>query len=334
MTPEYATFGLAPAMRAGGVLPLGAYRTHRDFLDFTVDGEPLLSSLADLDVISPLAADLGPTVFTARVRGLLLETESPLPAGRRVVYGCPECEDLECGVVTAVIEREGADVVWRDFAWQTGDTADSYPGLGPYRFRGEQYRAQLLAHEAPAGRRVLLVGQRAAFLAKLAAALRTIGIGAEITRDAVTAHADELREYDAVAFGRTVGPEERAAVRDAFAAAGAGAVFVADAAPIVPLLVARVEQALGHTVHDQRLAGLRAEGAEALLEVVAPCRVGLLAHRLDRLGRPRAQALFSGWLEPGTHRVPLDARAVRGDAFLVARTSSTVLVAPVAPDPR
>lgn len=328
MTSEYATFGLAPAMRAGGVLSHGAYRMHRDFLDFTVDGRPLLSSLADLDVISPLAADLGPTVFTTRVRGLLLETEPPLPAGRRIVYGCPECEDLECGVVTAVIEREGPDVVWRDFAWQAGDTPDRYPDLGPYRFRGEQYRAELLAHEAPAGRRVLLVGQRAAFLAKLAAALRTIGIGAEITQDAPTAHADELRGYDAVAFGRTVGPEERAAVRDAFAAAGAGAVFVADTAPIVPLLVARVEQALNHT--PQRLAGLRAEGAEALLEVVAPCRVGLLAHRLDRLGRPRTHALFNGWLEPGTHRVPLDARAIRGDAYVVARTSTTVLVTPVA----
>ncbi|MFD8867483.1 oxidoreductase [Streptomyces sp. NPDC059590] len=328
MTSEYATFGLAPAMRAGGVLPHGAYRMHRDFLDFIVDGEPLLSSLADLDVISPLAADLGPTVFTTRVRGLLLETEPPLPEGRRVVYGCPECEDLECGVVTAVIECEGPDVVWRDFAWQAGDTPDSYPDLGPYRFRGEQYRAELLAHEAPAGRRVLLVGRRAAFLAKLAAALRTIGIGAEITQDAPSAHADELRGYDAVAFGRTVGPEERAAVRDAFAAAGAGAVFVADAAPIVPLLVARIEQALNHT--PQRLAGLRAEGAEALLEVVAPCRVGLLAHRLDRLGRPRTHPLFNGWLEPGTHRVPLDARAIRGEAYVVARTSTTVLVAPVA----
>ncbi|WP_086860916.1 oxidoreductase [Streptomyces milbemycinicus] len=333
MTSQYATFGLAPAMRAGGVLSKGAYQIHRDFLDFIVDGRPLLSRLADLDAVSPLAADLGPTIFTAQVRGLLLETEAPLPAGRRVLYGCPECVGLECGVVTAVIERDGPDVVWRDFAWQTDDTPDIYPDLGPYRFHGGQYRAELerlLALEAPAGRRVLLVGQRAAFLAKLAAALRTIGIGAEISRDAAAAHADELRGYGVVAFGRTVGPEERAAVRDAFAAAGSDAVFVAESTPIVPLLVARIEQALDRSPQEQRrLAGLRAEGGEAVLEVVARCGVRLVAHRLDRLGRPRTHDLFDGRLEPGIHRIPLDARVVRGDAFVVARTSSTVLVAPV-----
>ncbi|MGO4752445.1 oxidoreductase, partial [Streptomyces sp. 2MCAF27] len=133
-----------------------------------------------------------------------------------------------------------------------------------------------------------------------------------------------------VAFGRTVGPEERAAVRDAFAAAGAGAVFVAESAPIVPLLVARFELALDRSPQEQRrLAGLRAEGGEAVLEVVARCRVRLVAHRLDRFGRLRTHDLFDGRLEPGVHRIPLDARVVRGDAFVVARTSSTVLVAPV-----
>ncbi|MET8181460.1 oxidoreductase [Streptomyces sp. NPDC005336] len=342
MTFRYVTFGLAPAMRAGGVLANGAYQIHRDFLDFVVDGRPLLLRLADLDAVSPLASDLGPSIFTEQIRRLLLETDAPLDGGRFVIYGCPECEGLECGAVTAVIERDGADFVWRDFVWQTDETPDfelnGYHGIGPYRFRGEQYRAALErllladgAHEVPTGPRVLLVGQRAAVLAKLAAALRRIGIGAEITLDAVGALAEELRKYSAVVFGRTVGQEERDAVRDAFATARSEAVLMTALSPIVPLLVAQVEQALDRTPYDRRrLLGLTAGGDEAVVQVASECRVRLVAHRLDRLSRPHAHELFDASLEPGAHRIPLDARAVRGESFVVARTSDAVLVTPVA----
>lgn len=341
MNPTYVTFGLTPAVRAGGVLANGAYHIHRDFLDFVVDGQPLLRRLAYLDAVSPLASGLGPSVFTEQVRGLLLETDAPLEGGRFVIYGCPECEGLECGAVTAVIERDGADFVWRDFVWQTDESPDldlnGYHGIGPYRFRGEQYRAALErllltdgAHEVPTGPRVLLIGQRAAVLARLAAALRRIGIGAEITLDAVGALAEELRKYRAVVFGRTVGQEERDAVRDAFAAARSQAVLVTALAPIVPVLVAQVEQALERTPRDRRLVGLTADGGEAVVEVASECRVRLVAHRLDRLSRTRAQELFDAPVEPGIHRIPLAARAVRGQSFVVARTSDVALVTPVA----
>ncbi|MBD3010073.1 oxidoreductase [Streptomyces sp. 5-10] len=345
MTSEYVTFGLAPAMRAGGVLADGTYQTHRDFLDFVVDGRPLLARLADLDAVSPLAADIGPSALAEQVRGLLLETEAPPAGSRFVLYGCPECEGLECEAVTAVIERDGPDVIWRDFVRQTGGAPDverdGFPGLGPFRFHGEQYRTALkglltadgaLAPEIPAGPRALLIGPRAAVLAKLAAALRRIRIGAEITLDAAGAHADELCKYGAVVFGPTVGQGERDAVRDAFAAARSDAVCVTALAPIVPLLVAQVEQALDRTPHDRRrLLGLTtaAGGAEAVVEVAATCRVALVAHRLDRLSRPRTRDLFDAVLDPGTHHIPLDPRAVRGRSYLVARTNDAVRVTPV-----
>lgn len=222
MSAEYATFGLAPAMRAGGVLANGDYQVHRDFVDFIVDGRPLLYQLSDLDAVSPLASDVPPAIFTAQVRSLLLEAEAPLEDGRYVIYGCPECEGIECGAVTAVIEKDDSrdDYVWRDFAWQTGEHADlelnGYHGIGPFRFQGAEYRSalnSLLLGDPGARRRVLLIGARVAVLAKLAAALRTIGIGADITRDATDVPAEELRGYGAVAFGRAVGEQERAAVR-------------------------------------------------------------------------------------------------------------------------
>ncbi|MEV0281925.1 oxidoreductase [Streptomyces sp. NPDC050610] len=346
MAAEYDTFGLAPATRTGGVLAGGAYQLHRDFLDFIIDGRPLLLRLADVDAVSPLASDLGPSIFTSEVRRLLLETDEPPADGRFVIYGCPECEGLECGAVTAVIERDGADIVWRDFAWQTDTTPDlernGYAGVGPFRFRGEEYRGELerlLAeggHEPPT-RRVLLVGQRVALLARLAAALRGTGIGAEITRDAAGAHADELRTYGAVVFGQAVGEGERAAVRAAFEAAGSDAVFVADLAPIVGLLVAQIEESLEHGPRERhRLTRLTAHrdgrAGEAEVEVAAACRVSLLGYRVDRLFRPRVYELFDGQLEPGRHRLALGP-AARPGSFVVARTSGNVLVAAVAPAP-
>lgn len=338
MSAEYATFGLAPATRAGGLLAGGDYQVHRDFVDFVVDGCPLLFRLSDLDAVSPLASDVPPSLFTAQVRSLLLETGAPLPDGRYVVYGCPECEDLACGAVTAVIERDGEDVIWRDFAWQTDPYADlelnGYHGIGPFRFRGTEYRtalAALLNGGVPgARRRVLLIGARVALLARLAAALRTIGIGADIAGNADGVPAEELRAYGAVVLGPSAGAGDRDAVRRAFTAAGVDVPRVDGLAPVVPLLVAQTEQALdGSPPGQRRLMDLTAADGGAELRVTSSCRVRLTAYRVDRLSRTHTRDVFDGVLEPGRHRVPLDARAVRGEAYVVARTGGTVLVTAV-----
>ncbi|MET8331732.1 oxidoreductase [Streptomyces sp. NPDC005181] len=347
MSAEYATFGLAPAMRAGGVLAHGDYQVHRDFMDFIVDGRPLLFQLTDLDAVSPLASDVPPAIFTTHVRRLLLEAEAPLADGRYVIYGCPECESLECGAVTAVIERDGTDIVWRDFAWQTYETVDleqsGYHGIGPFRFDGHQYRQELVrllpaaaadgaerGPDLPAGRRVLLIGARVAVLAKLAAALRAIGVGADITADAAQVSPEELRGYRAVAFGRAITEDERAAVRQAFTRAGADVAYVDGLAPVVPVLLAQIEHALDRSAPAQRrLVRLTAADGTAGVDVTAACRVSLVAYRLDRVYRTHAREVFDGVLEPGEHRITLDARAVKGQSFIVARTSGSVLVAPM-----
>ncbi|WP_330308991.1 MULTISPECIES: oxidoreductase [unclassified Streptomyces] len=334
MSAEYATFGLAPAMRAGGVLANGDYQVHRDFVDFIVDGRPLLFQLSDLDAVSPLASDVPPAIFTAQVRSLLLEADAPLDGGRYVIYGCPECQGLECGAVTAVIEKDGDDYVWRDFAWQTDEWADlelnGYHGIGPFRFHGAEYRSalnSLLDGDTGPRRRVLLIGARVALLAKLAAALRTIGIGADIAHDATDVPADELRAYGAVAFGRAISEEHRAAVRESFRRADVDVAYVEGLAPIIPLLVAQIEHALDRSPRElRRLTRLVATDGEAGIEVTSTCRVQLTAYRLDRLYRTHAHEVFDGILEAGRHRVALDAKAVKGESFIVARTSGSVLV--------
>ncbi|KUF14396.1 hypothetical protein [Streptomyces silvensis] len=343
MSAAYASFGLAPAMRAGGVLAGGDYQVHRDFVDFIVNGRPLLFQLADLDAVSPLAADVPPAIFTTHVRRLLLEADAPLLDGRYVIYGCPECEGLECGAVTAVIERGGQsgdadagaddDYVWRDFAWQTSDHADlalnGYHGIGPFRFRGAEYRAQLgrlLDGDGIGGgpRRVLLIGARVALLAKLAAALRTIGVGAEIAADAAGVPAEELRTYGAVAFGHAVPQRTRDEVRAAFEGAGADIVCVEGRVPVVPLLVAQIEQALDRgPAEHRRLTRLEVAGDAVVAEVTSACRVRLTAYRLDRLRRTRVHEVLDEVLPPGEHRFRLPGKA----RHVVARTPDSVRVA-------
>ncbi|NGN66025.1 oxidoreductase [Streptomyces sp. A7024] len=338
-TVDYVTFALAPATRAGAVLPRGALQSHRDFLDYIVGGRPLLQLLDDVDAVSPLAADLGPSIFAAHVRRLLLEETPALPVtdGRQVLYGCPECEDLACGAVTAVVERSGDDFIWRDLVWQTDERADpglnGYPGIGPFRFRGADYRAALEGVLAvpPAGerRRVLLLGKRAAVLNRLASALRQVGIGAEITADITGADAAELRTYGAVAFGRAVPDEQRAAVRAAFAAADADAAFVTGLAPVIPVLVAQIEEALDRTPAERRrLTGLATRDGEVAFRLLEPTAVQLTAYRLDRLYRTRTEPLLDDLLEAGEHRCALDAKTARGESFVVARTASGVQVLP------
>ncbi|MER5973589.1 oxidoreductase [Streptomyces sp. NPDC002055] len=335
---SYATFGLKPAMRAGGLLPGGGRRRHREFLDFTVDGRPLLLRLTAGDTVTPLVRGRVPARFTAQVRRLLLESVPPLAGGRYVLYGCAECAALDCGAVTAVVERQGPDVVWRDFAWQCDEVPDfvrhGYPDIGPFRFNGDQYRYELerlLARNEPEpGPRVLLIGHRAALLARLAAALRGIGIGAEISREAVRAHPAELLRYGAVLFGDTVDVAERAAVRRAFEAAGSAAVLVEPLAPVLPLLVAQLTRALDPDPAAPRsVTGLSADEREITLDVATACRVRLVVHRLGALGRNRDHDAFDGILEPGRQVIAPGRGVLRARSFVVAHAAGGVLTAPV-----
>lgn len=335
MAVEYVSLALEAAPRAGAEQVAGAGQVRRESPDFVVGGKPLLTLLAAAGAVSPLASDVDPSPLTPHARALLPQDtpcgDPPLESGRYVLYACSECALLECGVVTAVVEREGADVVWRDFVWQTGEGADprrdGYPGVGPFRFRAGEYRAALAAlaadGTAPPSRRVLLVGPRVALFARAAAGLRAGGIGAEISRDAAGAHADELRTYGAVAFDRTVDEAGRAAVRAAFATAGGDVTFVEAPAPVAELLVAQLEQALRRAPGgERRLTGLSAAAGEARLETAAACRVRVTAYRPGRLRGARMLEVFDGPLEPGCHRVPLGPRV----AYVVARTYGDVLV--------
>jgi len=169
--------------------------------------------------------------------------------------------------------------------------------------------------------RVLLIGKRAAVLTRLQAALREIGIEADLTQD--TAHADqsELREYGAVAFGRAVGEEDRARMRDAFRAANPAVAFVDGLAPITPLLVAQFEQALDRRPEqDRRIGDLTVSEGRIDFELRSPARVRVTTYRLTRLYRTHTEQLLDERLAPGTHKMDLGRRNARAkEAFVVVR---------------
>ncbi len=171
---------------------------------------------------------------------------------------------------------------------------------------------------------MLLIGARVALLARLAAALRTIGIGAEIAADAAGVPAEELRTYGAVVFGRAVPEGTRDGVRAAFEGAGVDIAYVDGVVPVVPLLVARIEGALDRSPAGQRrLARVEVTGDAVVAEVTSACRVRLTAYRLDRLQRTRVHEVLDEVLEPGEHRFPLPGKA----RHVVARTPDSVTVA-------
>lgn len=123
----------------------------RRYLDFVVDGRSLLAALGGGDFVTPFGW-LRPWVEEEAARQLLLVDPSPLEGGRRELYVCPECADLGCGALTAVIERAGDRVFWRDFGYQRepGEAAierDGCEGVGPLAFARDAYEDAI--HSAP-----------------------------------------------------------------------------------------------------------------------------------------------------------------------------------------
>jgi len=137
--------------RPGAALPSGGVKTSRNHLDFLVDGQSLYDLLAaqKRDLVGvlgwcPAAQD------DHTLAGLVLEKPSPLPGGRVMLFVCPECGDIGCGAITAMVTFESNSYVWRDFGYENNydpGMADfaTYAAVGPFQFDATQYRAALQA---------------------------------------------------------------------------------------------------------------------------------------------------------------------------------------------
>lgn len=83
--------------------------------------------------------------------GLRLEAGTDRPDGRRSHLVCSVCGDLDCGATSAIGERDGADIVWREFASARKQNDPEYSWhtplahVAPPRFEEAPYRAALPA---------------------------------------------------------------------------------------------------------------------------------------------------------------------------------------------
>ena len=127
------------------------------FLDFTINGGSLASILGSEERY--LVGCLGwcRPEADARFRDELLGLSAPdLPNNRVMLYVCPQCADIGCGAITAVVERAGDDLIWSNFAHHNDVSpvtdpdigyCTEFPNVGPFRFSFKQC-SELLGHVA------------------------------------------------------------------------------------------------------------------------------------------------------------------------------------------
>lgn len=110
-------------------------RTNVKFVDFIIDGGSLHQRLRKYDLLPSLG--WGPREYQLEmISYFLLQKPHPLLWYRTPILVCPECADLECGFISAKIERIENLVIWSDFY------KDNYQfkiNIGPFYFRWDEY---------------------------------------------------------------------------------------------------------------------------------------------------------------------------------------------------
>ena len=178
--------------------------------------------------------------------------------------------------------------------------------------------------------RVLLVGKRERVLDRLAEALRAEGLNVREETDfhRVRTHVDGST-VDVLALGRAVTGARREGLVAALRARNPAIRVVDGLAPITPLLVAQVQEALTTPGVDSRIvaaAGVEIADRSVAISLRRPADVTVVYHRLDALYRAHEQQLHSGPLGRGTHWFPVKGTVTRGERFLVVRADGQTSV--------
>ncbi len=132
------TIQLQNAIRQGG-----SDRKERLYFDFIISGISLKKILAieGSDRVTLLGWEGYAEQDQYMSKVFKLQKRSPLSTGRVVLYGCPECGDIDCGAITVSILDLGYRIMWKDFDHETGygGLEDLYPHIKPIEFSKRNY---------------------------------------------------------------------------------------------------------------------------------------------------------------------------------------------------
>lgn len=143
-----STLKLGRGHRRGEVREGHTVKAERTYVDFVIAGQSLQAYIGSEvgDRISPL----GWTGNTACENRLINElsglTKTELPTGRTVFYVCPECADIGCGAITALVVEMPNTIIWKDFGYETNYSEPElakFRHVGPFEFEKRPYRKLL-----------------------------------------------------------------------------------------------------------------------------------------------------------------------------------------------
>jgi hypothetical protein len=138
------TLKLVYSNRKGETFEDGTTKSAREYFDFIVSGKSLrdLIEHPELDLIGTFGWSNNKTYEKKQIDEFLGHIKPELKSGRCCFYVCPECGDISCGAITAKIEVNENDVVWKDFGYENGDEEAGliiYNHVGPFKFDKHEY---------------------------------------------------------------------------------------------------------------------------------------------------------------------------------------------------
>jgi hypothetical protein len=181
----------------------------------------------------------------------------------------------------------------------------------------------MTAESAQRVARVLLVGKRARVLDELGRALQHLGMEVIQETDLERArNSVDGASVDVLALGRAVRGAKREAVVTALRAQNPALKVVDGLAPIPPLIVAQIQEAVSSPPGGSRIvsnAMYEQVNNRVVLMMTRPAEVGVVLHRLDPLYRIHQTPIFAGRLGDGRQNLPIGRKIGRGERYLVVR---------------
>ncbi|RQH06870.1 hypothetical protein [Bradyrhizobium sp. RP6] len=133
--------------RSGGGSPP---KQERYTFDFVVNGQSLfaVTGASNFDLSGCLSVPQREPELAVRLNdGLARLLTSAVPIGgsnRTALYVCPECGDLACGAITALVSRSDGVVRWSDFAYENGHSSEiKLSKVGPFAFHWTSYVTEI-----------------------------------------------------------------------------------------------------------------------------------------------------------------------------------------------